>query len=172
MKKGYRQLKKGYTLLETVIIITIFSLIIIVVMNMLSIFVSSYRDIKVSNRINSSAMIALDRITREIRIASSVDYINSTFNTHPGRLVLNSSYNGSPVTIDFYFDNGILKMKRGGVEIGALTRENVAVDNLIFYSSSNSISQIIRTDIDLVANIGATVKTATFYSSTVIRGGY
>jgi len=164
--------KGGYTLLETIIAMSILSLVLVVAVSTLSVFVRSYQSIQAVSRINSSATVALERITREIRRASSIDYINTTLNTHPGRLVLNSVYNGSITTIDFYFDNGVLKMKRGGVEIGALTRKNVTVDNLIFYISSGALSSIIRTDIDFTTTARGATTSATFYSSTVLRGAY
>ena len=172
MKQIRAQLKRGYTLLEITISVSILSLVLVVALSTLSIFVRSYQSIQAVGRIDSSATVALERITREIRHASSIDYINTTLTTHPGRLVLNSVYNGSTTTIDFYFDNGVLKMKRGGVEIGALTRKNVTVDNLIFYVSSNALSSIIRTDIDLAISVRGATTSATFYSSTVLRGAY
>ncbi len=172
MNSHYPQFKNGYTLLETIIVITIASLVIGVTVSIFSSFIDSYRHVKALGRINSSAVVVLDRITRELKLASSIDYVNSEFNTHPGRLVLNSFYKGSSAVVDFYFDNGVLKMKRDGVEVGALTRDDVTVGNLIFYSSNNLKSSIVRTDIDLITNVSSIVKSATFYSSAVIRGGY
>jgi type II secretory pathway pseudopilin PulG len=163
----------GFSLIEMLAYVTILSIVFILIVNTLLIVTSSYSSIKVANDLNNSALISIERLVREVRLAHSIDLAQSVFNTSPGRLVLNTVDSvGMPLVLDFYVENNILKLKKDGALFGPLTRDNVDVTNLVFTNTSTTTSSSIKMEITLETSDSDVTKTEKFYSSTVLRGSY
>jgi hypothetical protein len=75
----------------------------------------------------------MERITRDIQNAVSIDYINSTFGVHPGRLTLNvKTASGTASVIEYYASSSQLRIKENGVDLGTLTTGHATLESLIF----------------------------------------
>ena len=164
--------KKGFSLLETVIFIGIAVFLIAIITSLLIVYVRSYVTFNAASRINTAALSSGDRITREIKLTTSVNVAASTFGTHPGNLVLNTNPGGVPTVIEFYLDGTTLKIKRDGVIVGALTGSNVNIDKLIFWHTSLGNAQIVSYEMNIVTSAGSSTRSATFLTSSAIRGAY
>src|SRR5579872_5168573 len=88
---------EGYTLVEMVIYLSILSVISFMMIRMTLTFVQGYRALTVVRALDNSGLDALERMTRDIRGATSIDTANSTFGTSPGVLTLIAT-NGSTST--------------------------------------------------------------------------
>lgn len=159
---------KGFSLLEMLVYVTILSITAVVVVNTLLVLANSYGTLRVSQRINSSAMAALERMSRDIRSGESVDTLNSTFDVHPGRLTLQAG----ATTTEFYLDGDVLKVRENGVDVGSLTTKDTTVSSLIFRYVFIGASKAIRVELTLTDSRKEISKTENFYSFVVLRGTY
>jgi prepilin-type N-terminal cleavage/methylation domain-containing protein len=163
----------GFSLIEMLVYVAILATVFILVVNTILVVTGSYSSIKSSNDLNNSALVSLERLVRETRQANSIDLVQSVFGAHPGRLVLNTTdKNNDPLVIDFYIENNQLKIKKNGVLSGALVRDNVIVDNLVFRNLSTTTSSSVKIEMTLSVSEGKVNKTEKFYSSVVLRGSY
>ena len=121
---------RGYLLIEMVIYVSLLTIIFIVAINMLLSFSQSYRTLSALRLAEHSAVDSLERISRDIRLASSVDSGNSTLGTSPGVLTLIATSNGVSTTTKFYVQNGVLKVDVPSEAIMKLTDEASLKDSI------------------------------------------
>jgi hypothetical protein len=165
--------KKGISLTEMIIYISLLTIILVVIINSLVSIVKSYRVIKSARDIETSAVLALDRMEREIRNAVNVDAGNSVFNTNLGSLGLNTvDDSGNAATVKFYLDNGALVISENGVYSGPLTVSGVNISTLIFRRITTPNSTGVKIEMTLQAANGAATTTANFYDTALLRGSY
>ena len=164
---------KGFSLLEMLIYISILVLLLIVIMNIVISVVRSGRIINALRNVENSALISLERITRETRQADSMDTGGSILDSNPGRLVLESveysGIGGTLCTVEFYLSSGTLMFSENGVEIGPLTQGDAKVSSLIFRRFSSLNSEGIRTEITLESGTSTYYRSNNFYSSATLR---
>jgi len=93
----------------------------------------TYRSIAAEQAIESAAIAALDRLSREARNATSVDVGGSVLGTSPGQLSLNTKDpDGAPEVVQFFLEDKSLHVREAGVDQGSLTPAAARVTNLIF----------------------------------------
>ncbi|MCX6701944.1 MAG: prepilin-type N-terminal cleavage/methylation domain-containing protein [Candidatus Zambryskibacteria bacterium] len=164
---------KGFSLVEMLLYISILTVILTVIANALYSLNRSYRVIQSAEIIESSAITSLDRMVREIRDASSVDNLQSTFNTSPGVLTLNTTDDsGANMTIQFFVSNQIVRVKENGVDIGPLTDFSTRVTNLVFRFITTAQSKALKIEMTIESGQGLNYKSKKFYSTAVLRGSY
>ena len=161
----------GVSLLEMIIYVAILSAVTVLVVGSMLALARSYHSLAISRDINNSATIALDRISREIRSAKSINIAASTLESHPGQLVLNTKDNaGQDTTIDFYLESGVLKVREGGIERGSLTKQKLLVTNLVFRRIASTSIEAVKIELTLEGSSGPRTKQKTFYTSALLRG--
>jgi type II secretory pathway pseudopilin PulG len=168
MKKAF--LKKGYSLVEMLIYISILSIFSVALINSLVSFSKSYREVTTIRLLERVGIDSMERISRDIKRASTVDMLNSVFNTSSGVLSLVETYNGNSTTTKFYLDNNVLKVDVNGVYEGPLTSSLVRVTSLIFYSFAGTNSSGVKFEITLQTGSGGNLKTKKYISSSILRG--
>lgn len=156
----------GFTLIETVVYVSLFTLISIGVLSSISISSKIYRTARVNNLITQSGNTAMERITRSIRSASSVT-ANSAFGTALGVLELLNP-DGSVTKI--YISNGAVVMNENGTLSGNLTNQNLSVPSLFFYEISTPNGTAIKTD--LLVSYTKTGVVKKFQTTTILRNSY
>jgi type II secretory pathway pseudopilin PulG len=161
--------KSGFTLLEAVIYVAVLGFLVIILINTLVATGRSFVNFQIVNRLDESAALTLDRLVREVRAASSVNVAQSSFNTNPGRLMLNT-IGGS--TTEFYTQNGVMMIKQGATAAATSTDPSLAVTNLIFRYLTTSRSQAVRVELTLAQTTGAVTRSEKFYTTAVLRGSY
>ena len=160
----------GFSLIELVIYISIFVLILSIVISFTVVFLRSYGNVEISNTINNSAIVSLERMVREIRFAENINTTLSILNSPQGRLVLNTNDDiGQPLVLDFYLNNGVLELRKDGVYFGALTNKDVFVERLLFRLSNNGVSDIVKIEMDIKSTLGSLSKIETFLASALVR---
>lgn len=165
MIKIQQNRKSGFSLIESLIYITILSVMAVVVVNALVITAKSYSNLKTSRNINNSVVTSLERMTRAIKSADDVVVIESVFDTHPGKLVLQSS----ATTTEFYLSSGTLRVKENTVDIGPLTQQELSIDNLVFRLLDNGTTKAVRIEMTMSIVYKNTTKTKKFYTTAVLR---
>lgn len=120
--------------------------------------------------IETSATLALERVSREARGSDTIVTASSVLGSHPGRLVLSSvNASGTVRTVEFYLSDGQLILRENGVDSGALTAADAYVTNLIFTRFASSTVEGVRTEIGLTSGTSTSFRSETFYSSTLLR---
>ncbi|OHA88632.1 MAG: hypothetical protein A3C70_03480 [Candidatus Zambryskibacteria bacterium RIFCSPHIGHO2_02_FULL_43_14] len=161
---------EGFSLVEMLIYIAILALMLSVIMNIVVSTIRSERIIKVLRNVEDSAILSLERITRETRQAGSVNLNSSILGSSPGKLVLEGTdAGGNPRTVEFYLSSGKLFLKENGVDTGALTQADARISSLIFHLFSGSNSEGIRTEITIESGTSTHFRSDNFYSSTLLR---
>lgn len=165
--------QKGFSLIETIIYVTLFALILGAVLYSLANTFTWYRSMKASRNLELSATAILDRVMIDIRNAKTVNDGESSFNTSPGILSLVGTDDfGATRTIKFFLVNNTFHVSENGVDLGPLSLSTVRVTNLVFRSFSGGAARGIRVELTLRSSTNNYTKTANFYTSAILRGSY
>lgn len=165
MIKTFQKRKSGFSLIESLIYITILSVTAVLVISIILVIAKSYNNLNTLKSINNSAIVSFERITRDIKTANDVLVIDSIFNTHPGKLVLQVG----ATTTEFYLNQGILRVKENTVDTGPLTQQKSFIDNLVFRLFDNSNTKAIGIEMTVsTVDKGATT-TKSFYTTSTLR---
>ncbi|MEK7555797.1 MAG: hypothetical protein AAB523_00745 [Patescibacteria group bacterium] len=165
--------EKGYSLLEMVIYIGVFAFLSVVVVNSLLITTSSFLKIRTERNLNNTALVSMERVIRETRLANNVQILNSTFNVNPGRLTLDTRDGaGLPKTVEFYVSDGRLRVRENGADTGALTPSNIELQDLKFRLITNGSVQAVKVEMTLRDTRVATSSPRSFYNTALLRGSY
>jgi len=171
MKYMYAQ--RGYTLFETVTYVALFSILSVVAINAIVVVVSTFADVRADRAINHTAISALDRMVREIRLAEQVDTEDSVFDTSPGSLSLSSvDSNGYAITRSFYIEDGRIHTAVDDVSQGAITSDSIVIDTLTFRLTKQDDRQAVRMEVVIYDNRSSEPKKREFYNTATLRGTY
>lgn len=167
---NFKNLKKGYSLIEMVIYVTLLSVIFMVAINLLLSFSTSYRTLTALRIAERSGIDSMERMTRDIRGATSVVTASSTLGTSPGVLTLVSTYNSVSTTTKYYVQNGVVKLDVNGVYFGPLTLSNASTTNLVFQYLQNGTSNAVKVDMTITGTSGAITKSKTYHTTIILKG--
>jgi hypothetical protein len=164
---------RGLGIIEAILYISILILLVGVTVGSLISLSNIYRNLQSLEAINESAQSSLERMVRDVRGASSVDSLKSTFGTTPGDLFLNSvDQNGASTTVEYFATSSVIHVKEAGVDVGPLTASNVRVTNLVFRLLSSAKSQAVKIEMTMESGTSTTYVKKNFYSTAVLRGSY
>ena len=155
---------RGYTLLETVVYVSILAVVIVLVIGSILSVYQAFGKTRVERKLVLNGDVAMERIVREIRSATSTNVGASTLGSHPGILKFGSK--------KFSLSGDILTVEYSPSPAEDLTSSDVEVTNLIFYREASTNSEIIKAELTLEAGSGIFKKSRTFYGSAVMRGAY
>lgn len=165
------QRRRGFSIVETLVYISVFSGVFALIIPVLVILSQAQRRIYSFHTINSAAAVSMERITRDVRSASSIDLAGSVFGVHPGELTVVEVEGAVSTTTRFYLESGALMVDENGVAQGALS-ENASVVSLVFRRIETASSEGIRIELQLSDSSGTAVEQAAFYSTAFARGSY
>ena len=180
-KKGYtptpnflkkRNLVWGYSIVEIIVYLAIFTALTILVMNSFRVIMTSFNTTNMNRQLLESGSIVIERMSREIRQAQSINIANSSLGSSPGVLQLNGVN-----TVDnakFAVVGQALNLYKGATLTlsGNLLGQNVSITNLIFRRISTINSEAVKVEMTLQYSKGQSIKSENFYDTIVLRGGY
>lgn len=169
----FRKKHTGFSLVEMLVYIAILTLLVGVLISSLRAIVTTYRHIKVSRTIETSALTALERITREIKNGSSITVGSSSFGTASSSITVVGK-NASEVskTTYIYLQSGVLRINEDGTPKGQLTSSSTVVTNFTLNFINQTASDAVKIQLTLQAGQGAYQRQETFYSTAILRGSY
>ncbi|MEK9175007.1 MAG: hypothetical protein AAB795_00270 [Patescibacteria group bacterium] len=130
-------MKKGFTLVEFILYISIVGVILVSFMYYMIDISSSSTKSDAFAEVGYNGRVAMEKISREIRNAVDINVGASVFDTHPGALSLTTSNpNTNPTTINL--SGAVLQIKRGAGPVLPLTTSKVEITKLIFSNLSQS----------------------------------
>ncbi|HVU06550.1 MAG TPA: prepilin-type N-terminal cleavage/methylation domain-containing protein [Candidatus Paceibacterota bacterium] len=165
---------KGYTLVEMLVYIALIALLFSALAAAVSQISKSERRARAFLDINSAAISAFSRFSRDIRRATSIDIVNSTLSASSGKLALiMKNADGTSSTTKFYLSaDGMVKVEQDGVYAGSVTSDNMQVSNLTFWKFSQASTTAVRIEMTLAPDASTTVPALNFYGTYVLRGSY
>lgn len=164
---------RGYSLVEIIIYLAIFTSVSLVVINSLIVSMSSFSVVRSNRDILESGTLAMERISREIRNANSVATANSTLGSSPGTLELNTTdINDDPTTIKFTMANGAINLYAGGTLTGNLLGSNISVTSLIFRHIITTEGEAVKIEMTLSDTRTKQSNVEKFYNTVILRGSY
>src|SRR4051812_21674584 len=94
--------KSGFSMVETLVYLALLVLILGAVVASITSIARSYRTLKVIKNVETAGVFVMERMTRDIREAQSLDTVNSVFGTSTGKLVLGATDSfGFATTVEF-----------------------------------------------------------------------
>ncbi len=128
-------MKKAFTLIETIVYISIVGVIIVAASTLaINVFQSYEKNSNYQNIQNNSRFI-LNRITDEIESAEAINLADSIFDQDNGKLSLQTNSAQTNPTI-FQIESGILTIKQGTAESIPLTNTDITISQLNFQNLS------------------------------------
>lgn len=165
--------RRGFTLVEMIFYAAFLGILSVLAINSTLLMTKAYTKLRVSRDLNSSATAVLERMTREIQGAYDFDSAQSTFGTNPGRLTLNTKNSvGADTTTEFYVENGIIKVREGGVSAGALMSSSSSVGSFIVRSLSSTNAKAIKIELTMTATRSSVFQTRNYYTTVILRMSY
>jgi len=170
-----KQNNRGVTLIEAVVYVFLFTILFVLLVNVMLSLSKSYVEVQRFRAITSNASVVMERMTREIRDSSSVDVALSTLETNPGELYLNSSNaDGSSKTVRFYLNaSSTLFVEVDGDGGFQLSGNTVEITDFTFrYIDNASSSEAIRIELEIQNREGKRTLSERFYDTIVLRRSY
>jgi len=163
--------KKGFSVVEIIIYLAIFTMISLLVINSLIVVMSSFATTRTNIILLEAGTNSMERMSRDIRQSKSVDLVNS--NLSQGILQLNSTdLSGNPIVIKFSSQGSKLNLYQDGVLSGNLLGQNVALNSLSFRLINTTQSEALKIKMTIHNISNKTIKTVNFYDTIVLRGSY
>lgn len=164
--------RRGFSMVEMLIYVAILAAASVLVVSSIIQLTQLYGKGRAERRLVMAAENAFERITRELRLAQSID--TSSPYTLPGsRIKLNTfqSYTDfTPTTRTIDLNSGFAVLDNN--LSGALTPVGVTVTNLTFTQLTGSVSDAVRVQMTLTTAGGPFQLQRTFFTTVVLRGSY
>ncbi len=161
--------ESGFSLIEIVIYLAIFSMISVVVINSFIVVLSSFSTIRTNNDLSDSGTMIMERISREIRLAKNIDIANTSSDT----LQLNSTdVSGNNIIIKFIKEGNALNIYKDGTLVGNLLTQNIIFNSISFNLFFTSNTEGVKIVINLEDSRSKINKNENFYDTVTLRGGY
>ncbi|HEY4500281.1 MAG TPA: hypothetical protein VJH25_00635 [Candidatus Paceibacterota bacterium] len=163
----------GYTLVEMVISIGLVALLLIVIVETAITIARSHERARDYLEINSVAVGAFSRFSRDIRRATAIDVVNSVLGGSDGKIVLNMKRDdGTDDTTVFYLAENRVKEIYNGADRGDVTPTSIDISNLTFRLFTSASTTAVRVEMTASPRASSTVQAVNFYGTYVLRGSY
>lgn len=163
-------MKNGYSFLEVIVYTGILALIFALSVGSILSVHGGFNKTMIESRISRNGEFALERMVRDMRMASSTNTTLSVFGESPGVLQLGTN------PIKYFLSSTTLQRKDEGNQAENITSSDVRVVSLLFFrdsiSSPKISSEIIKVEFELEAGSGKFFKSRKFFGSAVLRGAY
>ncbi len=162
--------QKGFSLVEMMVYIAILSIVFSALVTSANSMVKTFGKLKASEEVAHTGTVVLERLTRELRRASSVDYFTSSLSTDPGILTLNTrDWSGNSTTATITLSGGRIMFTEGGTS-SPLSASGVTVTNLMFTHLSNTNTEGVLIEFTAKKTGGNATITKEFRTFTVLDG--
>ncbi len=159
---------KGFSLVEVMVYLAVtLALAGALITTFLSLSTTLERN-ATERTLTRGAQVSLERISRTLRSADSINLGLSTFGTSFGTLALTES----GTTTRLYVSGNRLVLEINGTVLGPLTSDALTVEDVIFHRYVGSTTDMVRVALTLSAVGRSSSSTQTFYTSAILRGSY
>lgn len=164
----YSSPSRGVTLIEVLVyaavLVTLATALVASMISLRSVLERNARE----RALATAAGNVMERFTRDVRDADSVNVLLSTLQATSSVLVLESG----ATTTTYSLQNGALMLEVEGAVLGALTPDDVRVTKWSVVRYDGSSSDMVRAELELSVTGKYASSTETFALSSVLRGSY
>jgi prepilin-type N-terminal cleavage/methylation domain-containing protein len=164
-------MKRGFTLIEMVVSIGIFLIIIVIGMTAILGTISANRKAQASTLVLSNLSLAIEAMTKNLRLAYVPSNANTTYTIGPGGTSIQIIPSSGTGSLTYSLSSGAIARNLNGT-VGNITAPEVTIDSLTFTAvdPANGTAQP-KVLIRLVGHVGvkATTKTTFYIQSLVSR---
>jgi len=165
--------KNGYTLVEMLVVVGIATLLLLLITSSSLTISKSHDRARDFLEVNSTALGAFSRFSRDMRRATSIDIVNSVLNASNGKIVLKMKKDdGTNDVTTFYLAENKVKEDLNGAFVGDITPTSANVSNLTFRLFQIATTTAVRIEMTVESDTSSTVPTMNFYGTYVLRGSY
>ena len=164
----FKKKNKGYSLVEMIFYIAIFTMLSIVVINSMITMMKSFKEVSIQREITQGAQI-MERISREIKGAKA---INSIVNVNGDIKLDTKDDSGNNKLIEFVLTNYNIRLLENSNYIGDLNSHNIKVTALTFTQITTIKGQAIKIVLTISSNHDSKNRNYHFYDTIVLRGNY
>jgi Tfp pilus assembly protein PilE len=166
MKIKIIKMNKGYSLIEILFYIAIFSTLALVIINSLITMTKSFRATTIQADLVQSSSVA-ERISREIRQAYGINSLSLS------DLKLNTKdESGNNKTIRFVLSGSDIQLLENDIFIGNLNTPNIQVTALSFVEITTLKGKAIKMSLSVRSTRDTLGRIENFYDTIVLRGDY
>ncbi|MES2953329.1 MAG: hypothetical protein V4674_02115 [Patescibacteria group bacterium] len=159
---------RGYTTMELVVYLALFIVLSLFLTQALSTMARSFLALRLNQSVTASASDILERMVRDMRLASSIDTAQTIFDASPGKLVLQAG----ATTTEYALLDGAITLRENGISTGQISNPGVVVSSLVFRKASSTSALSVRAEFSLYDKRAASTTKRTFYGTALLRGGY
>lgn len=170
--KNTLQKNSGFALVELLIYITGLLVLGSILILMVTQFYMLYKEITVVPRVDRTALSLVDRITKEIRSADTIDILHSQFGTTAGVLDIDSISNTVVTEKKFYVENGIVKYQENEGVAVSLSPKDLRVSNFNFTLVPTPVSEAVRFNLELEFYTRNATETKSYTGFAILRESY
>lgn len=168
IKRKFIQRGKGFTIVEMLFYISIFSILFLVIINAMILMLSSFKETMV-NRDLLEGGVVMERMAREIKNGVNI----TTATTGDLDFFIHDENNpGNTITYHFVLVGTKILAKSNNIDIGDVSSPDISVTALDFTKISTVNSKAIRITLTIKSNRFGSTRTETFYDTVVLRGIY
>jgi ABC-type lipoprotein release transport system permease subunit len=158
----------GVGAVELVIYTAILGLLTVAVITTTLSLNSTFQKSRAERVLVSAGSTAIERVTRDIRDADSINVPASTLNATSSVLTLVTG----ATTTQYRLQNETLLVTVNGVDLGAVTAQNIRATSFVAVRYTSPKSDMVRIILDLTRTDRFATSTKRFTTSAVLRGGY
>ncbi len=125
--------KRGFTLFETILYISIIGIILAIMSSFVLNLMNARMKVQASSEVVHAARLFEDRLSDAVRHAKSINVSSSIFGIDPGILSLQMiDVTKDPTVFRLDVDNGKIEVSEGGGSFQFLTTAKLSTSNLVF----------------------------------------
>lgn len=170
--RKYIPTNRGFTLVETLIYAIGVVLLIGVITGLMYYMYNWYQYATIASKVDQTGLVLMDRLVRDIRTGTSIDFGQSSFNSTNGSIFINSKESGVNVTKKFSLQNGRILYQENGGTAQYLTPANMTAVKLYLTSITTSLSQAVRVELQITYTTRSGLVTHDFNGLSIMRQSY
>lgn len=164
-----KKLKFGFSIIEVIIYLAIFTSLSILVINSFIIILSSFKTTNTNRNLTEGGLGVMERVSREIRFADNINLINTTSTS----LELEGIDNlGNPVVTKIIKENEDLNLYQDGILKGNLLTNNLDITYLVYQMVQTPKGKAVKVEMTLEEDSGKSIRSENFYNTIILRGAY
>jgi hypothetical protein len=169
MNFNIKKLIHGFSLIEIIIYLAIFTTFSILVINSFIVILTSFNTTNTNRKLLESGLSSMERLTREVRQAKSIDIANSNSTT----LQLNSTNEANdPIVIKLTLENNDLNLYEDGNKIGNLLNLHTDLTSLNFRRIATTKGEAVKIEMTIQDPQDKNLRSENFYDTVILRGEY
>lgn len=164
----YNTTQRGYSLIELLIYIALFTVLSLVLIRSLITVMRTYATAHAYRTVQHTGTLIMDRVTREIRDATSIS-ASSVYGANPGTLILTGTDDANnPHTVTFGVTSNKVRITDTTGTTGDLSSSDVTVTSLVFRQITTTVGSGVKIELTLQTASGYQTS-ASFYQTVLLR---